>query len=272
MILDGKLIRDRIFLELKKKIEDNNLKIKLAVILVGDNEASKIYIRNKRKACEKVGIDFVLYELGSDIREQELIELICNLNDDESVTGVILQSPVPSGIDYDKCSGMIDSRKDVDGFTKNNIYKLYLNKDTIMPCTVRGIIRLLDEYKIKLDGAHVVIVGRGNIVGKPLSLALENRNATVTLAHSHTKHLENITKMADIVIGACGVARIITGDMIKDGAVVIDVGISKIDGKIVGDVDFESVLEKASYVTPNPGGVGPMTVAMIVENLVDMVS
>lgn len=270
MILDGVLLKNKILDELKEKIEKENLHIKLAIILVGDNEASKIYIRNKENACAKVGIKVEKYLLPDTTLEQELIDLICELNDDDSVTGIILQSPVPSGIDFDKCSSKILSQKDVDGFTKDNVYNSYLGTDTILPCTVGGIIRLLDEYKINLDGAHVVIVGRGNIVGKPLGLALLNRNATVTYTHSHTKNLNDIIKSADIVIAATGVARLITGDIIKPGAVVIDVGISRIDGKIVGDVDFESVSPIAGAITPNPGGVGPMTVAMIINNLVIM--
>lgn len=270
MILDGKALRDKILEELKSKIEKENLHIKLAIILVGDNEASKIYIKNKEKACEKVGIEVSKYLLSKDTTEEELINLIKELNSDEEVTGIILQSPVPSHIDFDKCSGTIKSEKDVDGFTKDNVYNLYLNHDTILPCTVAGIIRMLDEYDITLDGASVVIVGRGNIVGKPLGLALLNKNATVIYTHSHTHDLKTFTKNADIVIAACGVPKLITKDMVKNGATVIDVGVSRVDGKIVGDVDFDEVKNVASYITPNPGGVGPMTVAMIIDNLVYM--
>ena len=266
-LLDGKKVRDEVLEDLKKKIAENNLAIKLAIILVGNNEASKIYIRNKEKACKNVGIEVEKHLLDEKTREEDLIDLINKLNEDASVTGIILQSPVPTHIDFDKCSGLIKASKDVDGFTEENIYNLYLGNDTIMPCTVKGIIRLLEYYDIPLEGANVVIVGRGNIVGHPLSLALINKNATVTVAHSKTKDLSNVTKNADILISATGVAHLITLDMVKPGAVVVDVGVSRIDGHIVGDVDFDNVKDVASWITPNPGGVGPMTVAMIIDNL-----
>ena len=266
-LLNGKKVRDEVLEDLKQKIAENNLAIKLAIILVGNNEASKIYIRNKEKACKNVGIEVEKHLLDEKTREEDLIDLINKLNEDASVTGIILQSPVPSHIDFDKCSGLIKASKDVDGFTEENIYNLYLGNDTIMPCTVKGIIRLLEYYDIPLEGANVVIVGRGNIVGHPLSLALINKNATVTVAHSKTKDLSNVTKNADILISATGVAHLITRDMVKPGAVVVDVGVSRIDGHIVGDVDFDNVKDVASWITPNPGGVGPMTVAMIIDNL-----
>ena len=266
-LLDGKKVRDEVLEDLKKKIAENNLAIKLAIILVGNNEASKIYIRNKEKACKNVGIEVEKHLLDENASEEYLIDLINKLNEDASVTGIILQSPVPTHIDFDKCSGLIKASKDVDGFTEENIYNLYLGNDTIMPCTVKGIIRLLEYYDIPLEGANVVIVGRGNIVGHPLSLALINKNATVTVAHSKTKDLSNVTKNADILISATGVAHLITRDMVKPGAVVVDVGVSRIDGHIVGDVDFDNVKDVASWITPNPGGVGPMTVAMIIDNL-----
>ncbi len=270
MILDGKLVRDKLLDGYKEKIRNENLAIKLAIILVGDNEASKIYIRNKEKACDYVGIVVEKYLLGADTSEVELMSLIEKLNNDVSVTGIILQSPVPSHIDFDKCSGLISSKKDVDGFTKENIYNLYLGHDTILPCTVKGIIRLLEYYNVPISGANVVIVGRGNIVGHPLSLALLNMDATVTVAHSKTKNLANLTKNADILISATGCPHLIKKDMVKNGAVVIDVGVSRVDGDIVGDVDFDNVKDVAYAITPNPGGVGPMTVAMIIDNLLMM--
>ena len=270
MILDGKMVRDKILDELKLKIEQENLSIKLAIILVGNNEASKIYIKNKEKACNYVGIDVEKYILREDTEEQTLLELIKKLNADINITGIILQSPVPEYIDYDKCSNLIDAKKDVDGFTRDNIYNLYLGKDTILPCTVKGIIKLLEYYKIPISGSNVVIVGRGNIVGHPLSLALENLNATVTLAHSKTKNLGDVTKNADILISATGVKHLITKDMVKKGATVIDVGVTRENGHIYGDVDFDSVSDVAGFITPNPGGVGPMTVAMIIDNLIWM--
>lgn len=270
MILDGKMVRDKILDELKLKIEQENLSIKLAIILVGNNEASKIYIKNKEKACNYVGIDVEKYILPEDTEEQTLLELIKKLNADINITGIILQSPVPEYIDYDKCSNLIDAKKDVDGFTRDNIYNLYLGKDTILPCTVKGIIKLLEYYKIPISGSNVVIVGRGNIVGHPLSLALENLNATVTLAHSKTKNLGDVTKNADILISATGVKHLTTKDMVKKGATVIDVGVTRENGHIYGDVDFDSVSDVAGFITPNPGGVGPMTVAMIIDNLIWM--
>lgn len=270
MILDGKLVRDKLLDGYKEKIRNENLAIKLAIILVGDNEASKIYIRNKEKACDYVGIVVEKYLLGADTSEVELMSLIEKLNNDVSVTGIILQSPVPSHIDFDKCSGLISSKKDVDGFTKENIYNLYLGHDTILPCTVKGIIRLLEYYNVPISGANVVIVGRGNIVGHPLSLALLNMDATVTVAHSKTKDLTNLTKNADILVSATGYPHLIKKDMVKNRAVVIDVGVSRVDGDIVGDVDFDNVKDVAYAITPNPGGVGPMTVAMIIDNLLMM--
>ncbi len=270
MILDGKKVRDEILDTSREVIAMQKLAIKLAIILVGDNPASKIYIKNKEIACKKVGIDVEKYLLDDKETEEDLCLLINKLNEDESITGIILQSPVPSHIDFDKCSGLIKPSKDVDGFTKDNIYNLYLGRETILPCTVKGIIKLLEYYQISVSGANVVIVGRGNIVGHPLSLALLNMNATVTVCHSFTKDLTKITKEADILICAVGVPHLITKDMVKDKAVVIDVGISRVDDKIVGDVDFEEVSKIASYITPNPGGVGPMTVAMIIDNLINM--
>lgn len=270
LILDGLMLRNKILDDVKLKIERDGLKLTLAIVQVGDNAASNIYIKNKTIACEKVGIRVIHKKLESSVEEEEILKVIADFNDDDSVTGIILQNPLPSGLDFAKCSASILSSKDVDGFTKENVYKLYLNKKGIIPCTVKGIISLLEEYNISIEGANVAIVGRGDIVGKPLALAMENKNATVTLCHSKTKDLKAITKSADIVVAACGVPHLITADMIKDNAVVIDVGVTKKDNKIVGDVDFDSVKGKASFITPNPGGVGPMTIAMIIDNLVEM--
>ena len=255
MILDGKKLRDELLISYKEKISKDNLSITLAIILVGDDEASKLYIKNKEKYCSMVGINVIKYLLPKETSEEELMTLIKKLNEN---------------IDFDKCSGLIKASKDVDGFTKENVYNLYLNKKSILPCTVKGIIRLLDSYNILLRGKDVVIIGRGNIVGKPLAMALENRNATVSLLHSKTKDIIKYTKNADIVVSACGVPKLLKRDMIKQGAVVIDVGISRTDTGIIGDIDFESIKDVASYVTPNPGGVGPMTVAMIIDNLIEM--
>lgn len=270
MILDGKKLRDELLVQYKEKIKEEKLNITLAIILVGNNEASKLYIKNKEKYCTEVGIKVDKYLLAEDTSEEVLVNLIKDLNEDEEVTGIILQSPVPNGIDFDKCSGMILPNKDVDGFTKDNVYNLYLNKKSILPCTVKGIIKLLEHYNIEINGKNVAIIGRGNIVGKPLAMALENRNATVSLLHSKTKDLKMFTKDADIVVVACGIPKLLKKEMIKEGSVVIDVGISRVDGKIVGDIDFDNIKDIATFVTPNPGGVGPMTVAMIIDNLIEM--
>lgn len=270
MILDGKKLRDELLVQYKEKIKEEKLNITLAIILVGNNEASKLYIKNKEKYCTEVGIKVDKYLLDEDISEKVLINLIKDLNEDEKVTGIILQSPVPNGIDFDKCSGMILPSKDVDGFTKDNVYNLYLNKKSILPCTVKGIIKLLEYYNIEINGKNVAIIGRGNIVGKPLAMALENRNATVSLLHSKTKDLKMFTKDAEIVVVACGIPKLLKKEMIKEGSVVIDVGISRVDGKIVGDIDFDNIKDIALFVTPNPGGIGPMTIAMIIDNLIEM--
>lgn len=270
MILDGKKLRDELLVQYKEKIKEEKLNITLAIILVGNNEASKLYIKNKEKYCTEVGIKVDKYLLDEDTSEEVLINLIKDLNEDEKVTGIILQSPVPDRIDFDKCSGMILPSKDVDGFTKDNVYNLYLNKKSILPCTVKGIIKLLEYYNIEINGKNVAIIGRGNIVGKPLAMALENRNATVSLLHSKTKDLKMFTKDADIVVVACGIPKLLKKEMIKEGSVVIDVGISRVDGKIVGDIDFDNIKDIALFVTPNPGGIGPMTIAMIIDNLIEM--
>lgn len=266
-LIDGKTLKNKILSEIKKEIETKKLKATLAIILIGNNEASKIYVRNKIKACEEVGIESKLFLLDENTTEREACNLINELNDDNDITGIILQSPVPKQIDFNKCSSLIKPHKDVDGFTNKNTYDLYLNNETLIPCTVKAIIYLLEQYNINLEGANITIVGRGNIVGKPLALALLNRNATVTIAHSKTKNLSEITKNADILISAVGKPNLITANMVKDNAVVIDVGISRVDEKVVGDVDFLSVAPKCKYITPVPGGVGPMTVAMIMKNV-----
>lgn len=267
ILMDGKNLRNKIVAQLKEKVIAHNIDATLAIILVGDDPASKIYIKNKVKTCEEVGIKHKVFELVPTTTEDELCKLIKDLNDDKSITGIILQSPVSEHINFDKCSALIEKNKDVDGFTMSNTYDLYLSNETMVPCTVKAIIKVLDEYNVVLEGANVVIVGRGNIVGKPLLLALLNRNATVTVAHSKTKNLRNVTKNADIIISAVGKPNLIREDMIKDGAVVVDVGINRLNDKIVGDVDFENVSKKASLITPVPGGIGPMTVAMIMENV-----
>ena len=272
MIIDGKELARKT--REKLKIECDNLKkegilSKLAVIMVGDDKASQIYVKNKSKACQEIGIKFEEYFLGNDIKQEELIELIQKLNLDKSINGILLQSPIPKSLDINEAFRIILPEKDVDGFNPINVGKLCLNQETFVSCTPYGIMKMFEEYDIDLTGKNVTILGRSNIVGKPLIQCCLNNNATVTVCHSKTKDLKEHTKNADIVISAIGKAKFVTADMIKDGAVVIDVGINRDEsGKIVGDVDFEKVSSKASYITPVPGGVGPMTIAMLMNNVI----
>ena len=272
MIIDGKELARKT--REKLKIECDNLKkegilSKLAVIMVGDDKASQIYVKNKSKACQEIGIEFEEYFLGNDIKQEELIELIQKLNCDKSINGILLQSPIPKLLDINEAFRTILPEKDVDGFNPINVGKLCLNQETFVSCTPYGIMKMCEEYDIDLTGKNVTILGRSNIVGKPLIQCCLNKNATVTICHSKTKDLKEHTKNADIVISAIGKAKFVTADMIKDGAVVIDVGINRDEsGKIVGDVDFEKVSSKASYITPVPGGVGPMTIAMLMNNVI----
>lgn len=272
MIIDGKELARKT--REKLKIECDNLKkegilSKLAVIMVGDDKASQIYVKNKSKACQEIGIKFEEYFLGNDIKQEELIELIQKLNLDKSINGILLQSPIPKSLDINEAFRIILPEKDVDGFNPINVGKLCLNQETFVSCTPYGIMKMFEEYDIDLTGKNVTILGRSNIVGKPLIQCCLNKNATVTVCHSKTKDLKEHTKNADILISAIGKAKFVTADMIKDGAVVIDVGINRNEnGKIVGDVDFEKVSSKASYITPVPGGVGPMTIAMLMNNVI----
>ncbi len=272
VIIDGKELAKKIRANLR--IECNDLKqkginVKLAVIMIGNDSASKIYVRNKSRACEDVGIEYEEHLLDSKISQNELIELIKKLNKDKTINGILLQSPIPSNLDINEAFRTITPEKDVDGFCPVNVGKLVLNQDTFVSCTPYGIMKMFDEYNIDLCGKNVVILGRSNIVGKPLIHCCLNKNATVTTCHSKTKNIKDITKNADILISAIGRANFVTSEMVKQNVVVIDVGINRLDdGKIVGDVDFDSVKEKASYITPVPGGVGPMTIAMLMNNVI----
>ena len=272
VIIDGKGLAKKIRANLKIECEElkkKNINSKLAVIMVGDDPASKVYVRNKSRACEDVGIEYEEYLLDSKITQKELIELIEKLNKDKTVNGILLQSPIPSNLDINEAFRTISSEKDVDGFNPVNVGKLVLNQDTFVSCTPYGIMKMFEEYDIDLTGKNVVILGRSNIVGKPLIHCCLNKNATVTSCHSKTQNLAQKSKEADILISAIGKANFVTADMVKDGAVVIDVGINRLNnGKITGDVDFESVKEKVSYITPVPGGVGPMTIAMLMNNVI----
>ena len=272
VIIDGKELAKKIRANLKIECEElkkKNINSKLAVIMVGEDPASKVYVRNKSKACEDVGIEYEEYLLDVNTTQKELIELIKKLNNDKTINGILLQSPIPSNLDVNEAFRTISPQKDVDGFNPVNVGKLVLNQDTFVSCTPYGIMKMFEEYDIDLTGKNVVILGRSNIVGKPLIHCCLNKNATVTSCHSKTQNIAQKAKEADVLISAIGKANFVTADMVKDGAVVIDVGINRLDnGKITGDVDFESVKEKASYITPVPGGVGPMTIAMLINNVI----
>ena len=272
ILIDGKELAKKTRQNLKLECDElkkEGINPKLAVIMVGDNPASKVYVKNKSKACQEVGIEYEEYLLDSNIKQEELIKLIKKLNEDKTINGILLQSPIPNGLDINEAFRTIDYKKDVDGFHPMNVGKLALGQDTFVSCTPYGVMRMFEEYNIDLCGKNVVILGRSNIVGKPLSQCCLNKNATVTICHSKTQNTKKITKEADIVISAIGKPKFITQDMVKDGAVIIDVGINRDEnGKIVGDVDFENVKEKASYITPVPGGVGPMTIAMLINNVI----
>ncbi len=273
--IDGNKFKKELLEEYKEKIASEHLDIRLDIIFVGDNGASEVYVGKKLEAASYVGIRTNLHRLGMKTTTKEVQDLIKSLNEDDEVTGIILQSPVPKGVDFDSCAGLIESRKDIDGFTKQNIFALYNNDEELIPCTVKGIIKLLTHYGVNLEGKNVVIIGRSSIVGKPLALALINRNATVTVCHSKTVDLEAFTKNADILISAVGVPGLIKENMVKEGFVGIDVGTTRVfdeasgKNKLKGDFDFEALSKKASLITPVPGGVGPMTVTCVIENLID---
>lgn len=275
-IIDGKKLAKEIRENLKIKCDElkkEGINPKLAVIMVGEDKASQVYVRNKSKACNEIGIEFEEHLLDKNIKQEELIELIKKLNGDKTIHGILLQSPIPKNLDINEAFRTIAPEKDVDGFNPENVGKLCLNQDTFVSCTPYGIMKMFEAYNIDLEGKNLVIVGRSNIVGKPLIQCCLNKNATVTVCHSKTKDLKEHTKNADIVIAAIGKSKFITEDKIKKDAVIIDVGINRgEDGKITGDVDFENVSKKASFITPVPGGVGPMTIAMLMNNVIKAAS
>lgn len=270
-ILDGKKLRDKIIENLKAKVDTFEEKPTLVVILVGENPASKIYVNNKKKMAEKIGIHSEVINYPANITEEELLDKIEELNNNKKVTAILVQLPLPKHISKDNVMNKIIPSKDVDGFTPYNFGKLFSGETpTVYPCTPKGILLLLDEYNIEIEGKHVVIVGRSNIVGKPLSQMMLNKNATVTICHSHTKNLSQITKTADILVSAVG-KNIIEGEMLKTDCVIVDVGIFKDEnGKTRGDVDFGSASKIASFISPVPGGVGPMTIASLMLNTVEL--
>ena len=271
IILDGKNLRDKIFENLKQRLNNMSEKPTLAVILVGDDPASQIYVKNKKKTAENLGINSIVINYPSDIPENVLLDKIKELNNDNKITAILVQLPLPKHIDKFKIIDAIAPEKDVDGLTPYNSGKLFSGEEPyVYPCTPKGILLLLDEYNIQLEGKHVVVIGRSNLVGKPVAQMLLNRNATVTMCHSHTKNLSDITKTADIVVSAVG-KNIIGEKMLKSDCVVVDVGIFKDNnGKICGDVDFASASKIAAYISPVPGGVGPMTIASLMLNTVEL--
>ncbi len=271
-MIDGKLIAQTIKDELKVKVEtlkNQGLTPGLAVILVGENPASQVYVSNKKKACEYIGIKSFSYELPSETTEKEVLELVETLNNDSAVHGILVQLPLPKHMDEQKIILKIDPVKDVDGFHPYNVGALSIGLNGLVSCTPAGVIELLKRTNIEIQGKNCVVVGRSNIVGKPVSLLLLREHGTVTICHSRTKNLHAVVGQADIVIAAVGIAKFISGSMLKPGAVVIDVGINRDEnGKLCGDVDFESCKGIASHITPVPGGVGPMTIAMLMHNCV----
>lgn len=268
--IDGKETSRKVRGEIAKKVEalkERGKPTGLAVVIVGENPASQVYVRNKAKACEEVGIYSEVHALPESTTEEELLTLVERLNHEDKIDGILVQLPLPRHIDEERVILAIDPNKDVDAFHPVNTGKIMIGNYEFLPCTPAGVMTLLAEYNIEVEGKECVVVGRSNIVGKPQALLLLQKNGTVTVCHSRTKNLAEITRRADILVVAIGKAEFITGDMIKEGAVVIDVGMNrKADGKLCGDVEFASASEKASYITPVPGGVGPMTITTLLQN------
>lgn len=272
LLIDGKktsnIIKEEVGNEVKKLKEEYNRVPGLAVVIVGEDPASKVYVGSKVKSCEKLGIYSEKYALSEDITEEELLDLVEKLNNDNNINGILVQLPLPKHINSKIVIDSIAPSKDVDGFSAENIGKVLIgDPDTFKSCTPYGVLELLKRYNIEISGKDAVIIGRSNIVGKPMAAMLINESATVTVCHSRTKNIKEKVKNADIIIAAVGIAKFVTEDMVKEGAVVIDVGMNRLEtGKLCGDVDFENVSPKASYITPVPGGVGPMTIAMLMKN------
>jgi len=270
-IIDGKLVSSNIRETIKEKtklIKEKYSKVPgLASVLVGEDPASQIYVRNKRKSCEDVGIYSEEHKLPETTTEEQLLDLIKSLNNNEKINGILVQLPLPNHIDDSKILNSVSPEKDVDGFHPVNAGHLFEGKPKFIPCTPHGIIKMLEFYKIDIEGKNAVVLGRSNIVGKPAAILLLQKNATVTICHSRTKDLTNVLKNADIIVAAIGRAHFVKKEMVKQGAVVIDVGINRLEtGKLAGDVDFDEIKEVASYITPVPGGVGPMTITMLLWN------
>jgi methylenetetrahydrofolate dehydrogenase (NADP+)/methenyltetrahydrofolate cyclohydrolase len=270
-IMDGEELSKEILAQLKTRVErlgKKGIVPKLDIILAGDDDASQIYVRKKMQSSEEIGMKSELHLFPRNARQEEIIRMIEKLNSEKAVHGILVQIPLPSHMEEQKVLNSICPEKDVDGLTTYNLGNLFAGEAKFEPCTPKGIIKLLESENIRIEGGNAVVIGRSNIVGKPIALMLLKRNATVTICHSKTSDLKAHTGKADILVAAAGRPKLITGDMVKEGAVVIDAGISRSGGKVVGDVDFERVKEKASHITPVPGGVGPLTVAMVLENTI----
>lgn len=271
-IINGKEVATKVRAELKEKVTElkkQGINPKLAVVMVGEDSASAVYVRNKSKACDEIGIAFEEFLLKEETTREELLALIEELNNRKDIHGILLQSPIPKHLDIREAFNAIDYKKDVDGFHPINVGKLAIGEECFVSCTPAGVMKMLEEHHIETQGKNAVVIGRSNIVGRPLAQLLINGNATVTVCHSRTQNIAEVAKQADILIAALGKPKFVTEDMVKEGAVVIDVGINRNEeGKLIGDVDFENVEKKASYITPVPGGVGPMTIAMLMSNVV----
>lgn len=269
-LIDGKMISQMVKDELKERVAKENIDATLAVIQVGNDPASTVYVGNKKKGCEYIGIRSLSFELPEETKEEELLDLVRELNDREDVDGILVQLPLPAHMDEDKVIQTISPKKDVDGFHPQSVGALSIGQPGFVSCTPAGVIQLLKRSGVEIEGKECVIVGRSNIVGKPMALLMLRENATVTVCHSRTKDLKEVTKRADILIVAIGKPKFITKEYVKEGAVVIDVGIHRgEDNKLCGDVDFDDVEPLASAITPVPGGVGPMTIAMLMNNCVE---
>lgn len=269
MILDGKYVSDLIRARVKAEVSTIEDKITLMVILVGNDPASQVYVASKEKACKRAGIASITKLLDENVSQKEVIQVIKEANNDNTIHGILLQLPLPKHLNEHEIINQILPEKDVDGLTNENQGKLFSGQRTIIPATPKGVMTIIKHYHIELSGKNAIVVGRSILVGKPMSMLLLHENATVTMAHSRTKNLKEITKKADIIVSAVGKNNFITSDMVKPEAVVIDVGINRVQGKIVGDVDFMEVSEIVGYITPVPGGVGPMTIASLLENVVE---
>ena len=269
-IIDGKAISANVKAQVKaevEKLKEQGIEVGLAVVIVGDNPASRVYVNNKKKACAEVGFTSYEYALPQETTQEELLELVNKLNADEKVNGILVQLPLPKQIDENAIINAIRPDKDVDAFHPENVGHIMIGDFSFLPCTPAGVMEMLAQSGIETEGKECVVIGRSNIVGKPMAMLLLHKNATVTICHSRTKNLAEICKKADILVAAVGKANFVTPDMLKEGAVVLDVGMNRLDnGKLCGDVDYEACFDKAGYITPVPGGVGPMTIAMLMKN------